>query len=135
MVDNVCQMAGMYGGVLLLKVLCEVHKVQSGNVTIACDNETAIKVFDPDFIPSTKHKNFDLVSATHSLLQECPFQWEGKHVKGHQDCHISYCNLSRLSKLNVQMDLVAKSYWQHLVTSSPTDAIPMPVSHPIHKEA
>ena len=99
-----------------------------------CWRDTALKVFDPDFIPSTKYSSFDLVSATHSLLQECPFQWVGEHVKGHQDSNVSYFNLPRIAKLNVQMDLMAKSYWLHLVNSHPHDAIPLPVSHSIHKE-
>ena len=63
-----------------------------------------------------------------------PFQWEGQHVKGHQDRGVSYYSLSRLSQLNVQMDRMAKSFWMHLVLTSPIHDIPQPRSHPIHKE-
>ena len=129
-----CEMSGMYGGVLLLKLICEVNNVHFGKVKIACDNETAVGTFDYDFIPHTKHSSFDLVSATYSILRECPFEWEGVHVKGHQDQKRAYHSLSRLSKLNVQMDKLAKAYWQYLVTNFQEDSIPVPVSHPIYKE-
>lgn len=127
-------MSGLYGLVLLVKTICQLHNVQHGMVKVACDNSSAIRVFEPDYIPNTKYSNFDLTSATFSILKECPIIWVGVHVEGHQDKGTPLHSLSRLARLNVQMDSLAKSYWQHLVTSSPGDAMPLPTSHPIYGE-
>ena len=94
-------MAGLFALVLLVNTVCQLHKVQTGSIQVACDNETALKVFHPDYKPEVKHGNFDLVSATHELLKESPLQWKPEHVKGHQDDHVSVHFLPRLAKLNV----------------------------------
>jgi len=129
-----CEVLGLYAIILLVNEVCTLHNVTTGSITIACDNSTSLNIFHPDYFPTTNHANFDLVSASWTLLQESPLQWHPVHVKGHQDDHTRLQSLSRLAQLNVEMDTLAKQYWLHLVTSAPDDEFPYPTCHAIYKE-
>jgi hypothetical protein len=59
--------------------------VAEGKITIGCNNETAIRIFDQEYIPSPEHKNFDLISACWKKKNATPIIWEAEHIKGHQD--------------------------------------------------
>jgi hypothetical protein len=106
-----CEVSGLYAIILLVKELCVFHKIHAGHIKICCDNMTALDIFDPDFLPDPKMKNFDLVVACWNLLKSTPVIWKPKHVKGHQDTAFNLATLSRQAKLNVAMDKMAKAYW------------------------
>ena len=129
-----CELSGLYGIVIIVHTICKHFNITAGSIKIACDNKYALHVLDPDFIPHTNYKNFDLGSAIWSLMQETPISWIGEHVKGHQDQHLSYYSLPRLAQLNIEMDLLAKRYWHHLQCSNLDTAAPTPVCHHIHGE-
>ena len=128
-----CELAGLYGLVQCVRVICEVHNVTTGQITVACDNITALEVFDDEFQPHPKQANFDLTSSVYNLIKLSPIKWNHQHVKGHQDEQGPVSNLTRLERLNVEMDELAKRYWTHILQYSPLQ-MPIPRTHSIYGE-
>jgi len=129
-----CEMAGIYGIITTLQALCKKYSVRTGSVTIHCDNQQSLQAFHTDFLPNTSSTNFDLVNATWHNIQQTPLQITGHHVKGHQDDHVDLQLLSHPARLNVEMDKLAKAYWLHLTTQTPSNTMPEPIQHPIQGE-
>lgn len=121
-----CELAGLYGTITLIHSICKIHEITHGSIRIACDNIHALNVFEDGYTPDVKNRNFDLCSAIHSLLQQSPITWKNEHVKGHQDNKKAVANLTRPEQLNVYVDQLAKTYWQHIVQSCPDDTFPQP---------
>ena len=107
-----CELAGLYGIILTVNALCQAHGISSGKCTIACDNDSAIRVCMPGFIPEPSQDSFDLVNAIWHIKQASPIQWQAQYVDGHKDDVT--CQLTFLEQLNVHMDSLAKAYWMHL---------------------
>lgn len=103
-----CEMAGLYSIVFVMNCIAKYYHIPCGACTIACDNISSLKVFDPDFFPDPKGDSFDLATAGWKLLGESPLEWKAVHVRGHQDSKGK--KLTRLERLNVQMDTAAKAY-------------------------
>ena len=114
---------GLYALVLILNALCQRHQLTTGSVTIACDNLQALNVLQPWFVPNVTDSNFDLVNALWSTLKALPIEVLPQHVKGHQD-KFGLNHLSRLERLNVEMDSLAKAYWRHITVHDPTAGTP-----------
>ena len=112
-----CELSGIYGIVTTVHVVTSVHNVPSGHVTVVCDNEQALRVFEPDYFPDPKGANFDLVHALWTLIRNSPIRWSATHVHGHQERNVRWSRLSRHSRLNVAMDKIAKQFWRHLIHS------------------
>jgi len=127
-----CEVSGIYAVVLIVQAITRLHTITSGSITMACDNIQSLQLFDPEYLPDPSHKNFDIVHATWSLVQKSTVNWIGKHVKGHQDKH-PHRRLTRLEKLNVEMDTLAKNYWRHQCIHN-NGYIPKPLDIPIHGE-
>ena len=75
---------------------------------MACDNEQALQIFDPEFLPDPQQANFDLANALFHLLRSSCITWTCKHVRGHQDSRKRHKPLSPLERLNVKMDALAE---------------------------
>jgi hypothetical protein len=129
-----CELSGIYSVILLGDTIAKVHEVADGSATIACDNESSLLIFEPDYIPDPSAESFDLIQAIWSILQTTPIRWSTVHVRGHQDKH-GLAGLSRLELLNVEMDNAAKRHWAHLCPLHDDNPIPSPIHHTIHREA
>ena len=129
-----CEVSGIYSIVLIISAIVTHFNITSGSITIACDNETSLRIFDLDYKPDPQHKNFDLVLATWTIATSLPIKWQPTHVYGHQESRKSFASLSRIEKLNVAMDLTAKSFWNALCVHNHRLQMIRPKSHPIHSE-
>ena len=129
-----CEVSGIYSTALIIEALCHINHITAGTITLACDNDASLKIFDTEYIPDPTDKNFDLVLATWTAIQRSPITWVGKEVAGHQDKHRSISNLDRFAQLNVAMDSLAKKFWLHLSPQNSPANIPTPDIHPIHGE-
>jgi hypothetical protein len=97
-------------------VICQHHKVQSGKVTLCCNNKKALwlsSICSTQVPLRTKHT--DLIQAIRKIILELPIKVVFKDVTGHQDKHVLYEDLNRPSQLNVQVDSEAKRYLQYLL--------------------
>ena len=78
------ELAGLYGGLFLVKKLCEFEDIQNGYILVGCDGLGALKQIQRTETPlSSKH--FDYVSAIRGLVQDLPIQCQFTHVSGHLD--------------------------------------------------
>ncbi len=126
-----CELAGLYSVVLVADTIAKYHHLVSGSGILACDNISSLRVFEVDFCPDPSQECFDLIQAIWSILKSSPIRWQATHVDGHMDDK-SKRPLTRLERLNVEMDTRAKAWWRHLYL---TPAIPpSPIHHTIHRE-
>ena len=112
------ELAGLYAIFVLVECIVSLHQLTSGSILIGCDNQSAIGSCDQDFIPHTRHQNFDFLHAIRSFLLRSPLTWHAQHIHGHQDTKNPGKPLTFLEQLNVHMDSLAKSYWFHIVSNS-----------------
>ena len=126
-----CEISGLIAAVLVINAICKLHNITTGSVTIGCDNEAAIEIFDPGYIPNPQKDSYDMVMALRTLLRESPITWNHIHVAGHQDDKKDF-PLTRLEHLNVEMDSTAKAFWNHLYLQERHSMIPP--HHQVHGE-
>ena len=104
---------------------------QSQQAIILPDNSAAISAPQKNY-SSTKHtflSDGDIIWTLIRKLKILPFRIRLHHVKGHQDRHQTYENLSMLAKLNVQMDEYAKLFF-----TNPSNAPTYSITAPFFKE-
>ena len=120
------ELHGVHGMFLALTVLCRVHQISTGSITIACDNNNAVYHTNNgclDVASSVKHA--DLVRAIRRLRKELPITVRMVEVNGHQDKTTAFGNLSPLEKLNCLADYDAKSLlWKTIQHQHPADPTP-----------
>jgi hypothetical protein len=80
------ELSGIYGVVVMVHLICKVHKIKHGKVQIGCDGLSALRrAIDQsgDVDPTTQH--FDIIAAIRTWKNKSPIKWTSKHVLGHQD--------------------------------------------------
>lgn len=107
------ELGGILAVVLGVHLLCQRWNITKGRVTVGCDNEAAVwNVFGSDE-PTTTVAGFNLVRTIRHLIKESPLEWQGKHVKGHQDRkHKNPTNreLDKWALTNIEADKQAKAF-------------------------
>ena len=116
-----CELAGIIAILMVLEILCKRNHVTKGSITIACDNKHAINAMDAEYTPDPSHLNFDLVKIVWRTIKTLPITIKGVHVKGHQDDTTDVSQLSREAILNIEMDHMAKAYWEFCHNSQAFD--------------
>jgi hypothetical protein len=106
------KLAGLYCIVYYVRFL-ERSKNLKGIITVGCDGLSALTQASRawDFI-NPNEPQYDLIMAIRSLVAESNWEWQWKHVKGHQDESHSLEQLDDWSKWNIQMDADAKKFWK-----------------------
>ncbi len=87
---------------------------------MSCDGKSALStslLASPDRL-STRSKHFDIISMIMGFWKELPCQSFPVHVKGHVDEFKTNCQLTRLEKLNVEVDSSAKAFAYTSVAAS-----------------
>jgi hypothetical protein len=106
------ELSGIFGLVIMVNVICKVHNITYGAIECGCDGQVVLnKLSNLENAIDLNGKQFDLLSATRSALLASPVNWSFRHVKGHQDEDLEAV-LDRWAILNIQMDNLAKAYWQ-----------------------
>jgi len=105
------ELAGLYGIVLAVSLVCKVHGVTGGQVDIGCDGLLALQQsFHPDNIPNAPTApQFDLICAIRRVAKQCPVVWLPRHADGHQDNDLTTI-LDWHALLNNEMDTGAKAF-------------------------
>ena len=112
------ELAGLYGIVSMIELICMYFMIEKGTVEVGCDGLQALKqaTFNSD-ITNPKYPQFDLISAIRQAMRRCPINWKTRHIKGHQDDDLN-AELDSWAKLNVEMDKKAKEYWNATVNET-----------------
>jgi hypothetical protein len=116
-----CELTGIYGIMVLVKVICQHYHITTGSVHVRCDNKSALLVLEPWFVPEPSHDSFDIVNAIWHLLQESPISWTGEWVKAHQDDD-GVLVTEQFAVLNCKMDNNGKKYRENIETAASYDA-------------
>ena len=105
------EIGGIFAVVVIVEALVTMHSIQQGTIELGCDCESALTVlFEHEYdTPSQPHH--DMIHAIRTKLAESPITWKFRHVRGHQDKHRNFLELDMWSQLNVEMDSLAKAYW------------------------
>jgi hypothetical protein len=105
------EVAGIFAIVVLVDAIVQIHKLTHGSIELGCDCESGLTaVFSHDYdTPNQPHH--DLIHEIRRKIAASPLVWTNRHVRGHQDKHVSYHLLDPWSQLNVEMDGLAKAYW------------------------
>ena len=107
------ELSGLFSSLCTVEYVCNLHRITSGKVTIACDNETGLwksVLYHQD--PDTATSDFDLISAIRAKIRSLPITVEGHWIKGHQDDYVMIQHLDFWARTNIVCDALAKSFWE-----------------------
>ena len=104
------ELVGLAGIIKLVRNLEKEGKIPHGRIEVACDGKSALyQIFRQDQPTRTNIRHYDIISYCRALIAESKTCWTYRHVKGHQDEFTH--NLDEWERLNVEMDWLAKRYW------------------------
>ena len=105
------ELVGLAGIIQFVRTLEHSGERAGARVEVACDGKSAInQIFNHYTTPKTNMKHYDIISYCRELLTESTTTWTYRHVKGHKDELTG--DLDEWERLNVEMDFLAKRYWQ-----------------------
>jgi hypothetical protein len=106
------ELAGLFGIMIVCKLVCQVFKVSEGYIESACDGLAAGQhalVYDSS--PSPTQDHFEMISAIKTMKQVLPITSLYRHVKGRQIGKYPRCKLDKWAILNDKMDSLVKAFW------------------------
>ena len=66
------KLTGLFALVSMVQLVCQLHHVTQGSITVSCEeNEVLHWYLAPNFISSPTDAHFDLIIATHTIIQSC----------------------------------------------------------------
>ena len=120
-----CELAGLIGIMVIINAISKAHSVTSGQLTVACDNISTLRIFNDHFIPEPTAESFDLVCCLHKQVTMSTVKLTATHVKGHAVDRKPRHRMTRLETLNDEMDHTAKAFWNSLLQQGHTMEAPM----------
>ena len=121
------ELAGLYGVVAMVHLICEQYKITSGEIEVGCDSSSVLNhVFGSGhyFDAKIKQADYDLHSALREMPSKSPIKWKCRHVAGHQDDD-GIEALDRWAHLNIEMNSLAKAYWYDMCDQQPLHNSPI----------
>jgi len=116
--------AGILAGFIVLSLICDYHEIEEGGAKVGCDGSAALDMaFQPSWDTRTTDSHFDLVYILHDWFKKIPITLRKHWIRGHQDKHIPFQRLDRMTQMNILCDGVAKT----LGNSIPDHIIPLAV--------
>jgi hypothetical protein len=110
------ELSGILAIILSVNDLVISHGAQSGSITVACDNESAVRASNNHHEGvNTNACHFDLVTAVRRNIRASPIKWNFIHVKGH-----ATGDLTDWEARNHEMDQACKEYWQQTTAERST---------------
>jgi hypothetical protein len=109
------KLVGLYGVVFMVHLICEQYGITDGAIEVGCDCQSALRhVFTSgqQFDATITQADYDLLSAIWKMISTSPIKWTCCYVAGHQDDGITV--LDRWAQLNVEMNSLAKVYWEDM---------------------
>jgi hypothetical protein len=113
------EVAGIFAVVVIIEAIITAHHIPSGTIELACNCEsglTAVFAHEYDY-PNQPHHN--LIHEIRTRIAASPVMWHFRHVRGHQDKHVNVQLLDLWGQLNVEMNSLAKAYWNETYNTVP----------------
>jgi hypothetical protein len=109
------------GGILAIVAVSEaiaiIHDVHTGTIELGCDCESGLTAIFEHEYDTPKQPHHDLIHEIRKKISSSRLTWKFRHVRGHQDKHTSYQFLDMWGQMNVEMDSLAKVYWNETSAS------------------
>jgi hypothetical protein len=105
------ELGGILAIVIVTEAIAKLHDIQEGKIELGCDCESGIIAIFEHTYDTPKQPHHDLIHEIRKKLSHSRLKWTPRHVDGHQDKHTSYLRLDMWGQLNVEMDSLAKTYW------------------------
>ena len=104
------ELTGILAILQKLQDVCQDHSLDSGQITIHCDNKSALKVISQWQLAKVnpRKKNADIISACIKLRDKLPITITCQHVYAHQDTNVRVQELAPDAQWNVYVDKKAK---------------------------
>jgi hypothetical protein len=97
--------------VIATDAIANFHAIETGTIEVGCDCESGITTIFEHEYDTPKQPHHDLIHDIRQKIANSRMTWKFRHVRGHQDRHVSYQLLDLWGRLNVEMDSLAKAYW------------------------
>jgi hypothetical protein len=110
------EIAGIFAIVVIIEAIASFHDLQEGIIELGCDCELGITAIFTHKYDTPKQPHHDLIYEIHQKIENSKLTWNYRHVRGHQDKHATYNMLDMWGQLNVEMDTLAKVYWNETNT-------------------
>jgi hypothetical protein len=109
------KLAGVSGSLsTIAAVVCTVHDITTGSITIWLDGEQAMITASEDWPVNPEHPDYDLITDIRAKVLRLPITVHRKWIEGHQDDFNSHAILDEWAQTNIYMDSMAKAYWKYL---------------------
>ena len=105
------KIAGIFAIVVIIEAIARFHDIQEGIIELGCDCESGITAIFTHKYDTPKQPHHDLIHEIRQTIAKSKLTWKYRHVRGHQDKHATYNMLDMWGRLNVEMDTMAKVYW------------------------
>ena len=107
------ELAGLYASLATVLAVCTLYEIETGSLRVCCDNERALFLSSSTTQRvSPRRRHSDILRAIRVVRGAIPLSLTFDHVRGHQDDRVMYQDLDLASQLNVDCDLLAKSFLQ-----------------------
>jgi hypothetical protein len=104
------EVSSITAGIQATNWLALIYHVHQGSATFGCDGLQAVWHSFQTIHFEPKQAQFDLLLATQDIRKEGTTTWTWRHIKGHQNKHISWKQLDWRAWRNVQMDASGKRH-------------------------
>jgi hypothetical protein len=105
------ELGGILAIVIVINAIANFHDITAGTIELGCDCQSGLVAIFKHVYDTPKQPHHDIIHEIRRKLADSPLTWKSRHVDGHQDKHISYHLLDMWGQLNVEMDSLAKVYW------------------------
>jgi hypothetical protein len=105
------ELGGVAGILEALHCICTAHSVTEGHVTVGLDGEQAMKEAFGTWPLDPRRPDYDMLQHIRGMIRVSPLTFASRWIESHQDDHQSLKFLDRWSRLNVECDGLAKSFW------------------------
>jgi hypothetical protein len=104
--------------VIIAEALVTFHDIQNGTVELGCNCKSGLTAIFSHTYDTPKQPHHDLIHEIRRKLSNSKLTWKHRHISGHQDKHIPVHLLDMWGRLNVEMDSLAKVYWNKTSTTT-----------------
>jgi hypothetical protein len=107
------KLSGILAIVIITEAIATFHNIADGTIEIGRDYQSGLIAVFEHVYDTPKQPHHDIIYEIGRKLADSRLTWKFRHADGHQDKHILYHLLDMWGQLNVEMDSLAKVYWNH----------------------
>ena len=112
------ELGGILALIIIVDAIATFHDIEQGIIELGCDCESGLTSIFTHTYDTPKQPHHDIIHEIRQKLAVSKITWKHRHVTGHQDKHVAVNLLDMWGQLNVEMDSLAKVYWNETSTTT-----------------